>query len=205
MSWSAITAGAGGSTTQVQYNNGGSLAGISGFTSDGTRVTASTTIGVGGATPSTSGCGITFPSGESLSTNANTLDDYEEGTWTAAITCGTSGTITIDPAYNTLKYTKVGKLVTLTGFVYVSAVSSPVGTVTVTGLPFTNGSANGNGAGVSVYVYGLNTASNLMIGIDKSASSINTRTFSAGTITTSIAGYFAATSGFYVNLSYFFD
>jgi hypothetical protein len=205
MSWATASASPGGSTTQVQYNNAGSLAGISGFTTDGTRVTASTTIGVGGATPSTSGSGITFPSGESLSTNPNTLDDYEEGTWTAAITCGTSGTITLDPSYNTLKYTKVGKLVTLTGFIYVSAVSSPVGTVTITGLPFTNGSANGNNAGVSAYVYGLNTASNLMLGIDKSASSINTRTFSAGAVTTSIAGYFVATSGVYVNLSYFFD
>ena len=85
MSWSAITASAGGSTTQVQYNNAGSLGGISGFTTDGTRVTASTTIGVGGATPSTSGSGITFPATASASSNANTLDDYEEGTWTPTL------------------------------------------------------------------------------------------------------------------------
>lgn len=40
------------------------------------------TIGVGGATPATSGAGITFPATQSASSNANTLDDYEEGTFT---------------------------------------------------------------------------------------------------------------------------
>jgi hypothetical protein len=39
-------------------------------------------IGIGGATPSASGTGITFPATASASTDANTLDDYEEGTWT---------------------------------------------------------------------------------------------------------------------------
>lgn len=46
--------------------------------SDGTIKTSST-ISVGAATPSTSGAGITFPATQSASTNANTLDDYEEG------------------------------------------------------------------------------------------------------------------------------
>jgi hypothetical protein len=41
-----------------------------------------TTIGVGGATAAASGAGITFPATISASSNANTLDDYEEGTWT---------------------------------------------------------------------------------------------------------------------------
>jgi hypothetical protein len=49
-------------------------------------------MGVGGATPSASGAGITFPADQSIlgaSTNANTLDDYEEGTWTGTLTGGT--------------------------------------------------------------------------------------------------------------------
>jgi hypothetical protein len=37
-SWQAITAGASGSTTQVQYNNGGALAGASNFTYTGNDV-----------------------------------------------------------------------------------------------------------------------------------------------------------------------
>jgi hypothetical protein len=49
-------------------------------------------IGLGGATPTTSGTGITFPATASASTNANTLDDYEEGTWTPVITAQTGTT-----------------------------------------------------------------------------------------------------------------
>jgi hypothetical protein len=130
MSWSAITASAGGSTTQVQYNNGGSLAGISGFTSDGTRVTASTTIGVGGATPSTSGSGITFPATSSVSSNANTLDDYEVGTWTPTL----GGTATYVAQVGT--YIKIGRLVYITCLLE-TILRGTGSTTTISGLPFT--------------------------------------------------------------------
>jgi hypothetical protein len=129
MSWSAITASPGGSTTQVQYNNAGALGGISGFTTDGTRVTASTTIGVGGATPSTSGSGITFPATASASSNANTLDDYEEGTWTPTL----GGTATYNSQTGT--YTKVGRLVTVTFNLNILVLGTG-STTTVDGLPF---------------------------------------------------------------------
>ena len=39
------------------------------------NVSVTGVIGVGGATPSTSGSGITFPATQSASSNANTLDD----------------------------------------------------------------------------------------------------------------------------------
>ena len=197
------SASVGGADTQVQYNNAGALGGISGFTTDGTRVKTSTTIGVGGATPSTSGAGVTFPATQSASTDANTLDDYEEGTWTAGLTCGTSGTITVDPAYSTCRYTKVGRIVTITGFVYISAVSSPTGTLTLTGLPFTNSTGNGYNAGVSLYIYGMSTATNLIGAINNATATMDLRTFSAGTPTTAIAGYFGATQGFILSISYF--
>lgn len=75
------------------------------------KTTNPTTISVGGATPAASGAGITFPATQSASTDANTLDDYEEGTWTPALTNLTinSGT----PTYSGT-YTKIGRLV----FVY---------------------------------------------------------------------------------------
>jgi hypothetical protein len=49
------------------------------------NVTMGKNISVGGATPTTSGTGITFPATQSASTDANTLDDYEEGTWTPSV------------------------------------------------------------------------------------------------------------------------
>jgi hypothetical protein len=117
----------------VQYNNAGAFGGVSGFTTDGTRVTASTTIGVGGATPSTSGAGITFPATQSASTDANTLDDYEEGTWTPTVigttTAGTASYIRV------ATYTKIGNTVFVTCYIEWSG-GTGTGNLRITGLPF---------------------------------------------------------------------
>jgi hypothetical protein len=138
-SWATPSATPGGSTTQVQYNNAGAFGGISGVTTDGTRMTASTTIGVGAATPSTSGAGITFPATQSASTNANTLDDYEEGTWTPVAARYTGGSITaVYGGSNAGKYTKIGRLVTIECYVDITSVSSQGSSLSqITGLPFT--------------------------------------------------------------------
>jgi hypothetical protein len=133
----------GGSTTQLQYNNAGSFGGISGVTTDGTRMTASTTIGVGGATPSTSGSGITFPATQSASSNANTLDDYEEGTWTPTYTSASGSFSSITYAPVSGRYTKIGNLVTIILNMGTDAISTGTasGDVRVSGLPFTPPSA----------------------------------------------------------------
>jgi hypothetical protein len=117
-SWAAVSVSPGGSTTQLQYNNAGAFGGISGVTTDGTRMTASTTIGVGAATPSTSGSGITFPATQSASSNANTLDDYEEGSFTPTIT-GDGFTRTYNGSYTAGRYTKIGRSVTIEVAMYV--------------------------------------------------------------------------------------
>ena len=69
---------------------------------------------------------------------ANTLNDYEEGTYTATITCA-SGSITLNTSFNALRYTKVGRKVHVQGTLAVSSVSSPSG-ATYLNLPFTSGS-----------------------------------------------------------------
>jgi hypothetical protein len=99
-------------------------------------VQATTTIGVGAAAPSASGAGITFPATASLSTNANTLDDYEEGLFTSVITPNTSGTITLIAGFDQLSYTKIGRTVLMQGQLKVDSVSSPVGTFVKISLPF---------------------------------------------------------------------
>ena len=76
--------------------------------------------------------GITFGTDTAA---ANTLDDYEEGTFTAVVTMG-SGTATVSSSSNTLYYTKVGNLCTIGGQFQISSVSSPSGTFNLT-LPFT--------------------------------------------------------------------
>ena len=101
------------------------------------NVSVTGVIGVGGATPSTSGSGISFPATQSASSEANTLDDYEEGTWTPALTFS-SGSVTYYD--QTGQYTKVGNLVTVSFWLRVQAISSPSGTLTITGLPFNSNS-----------------------------------------------------------------
>ena len=95
-----------------------------------------TTIGVGGATPSTSGAGITFPATQSASTDANTLDDYEEGTWTPTIV-GSSTTGTGTYSYQVGRYTKIGNLVNLSCYIAWSAHTG-TGNMYLGNLPFTS-------------------------------------------------------------------
>jgi len=64
--------------------------------------------------------GIDFGSG-------STLSDYEEGTHTTTATPSSSGSITLNGTSDTLSYTRVGRKVTVSGALGVSAVSSPVG------------------------------------------------------------------------------
>jgi hypothetical protein len=110
-----------------------------------TTVKAATTVGVGAATPSASGAGITFPATQSASTDVNTLDDYEEGTWTPALLFdgGMSGSFTYTT--QTGSYTKIGRLVTARFNLAWSAIPA-AGTIMVMTLPFTAVNA-GNTAG----------------------------------------------------------
>jgi hypothetical protein len=99
----------------------------------GQRTKFPTTIGVGGATPSASGSGISFPATQSASTDANTLDDYEEGTWTPADGSGAGLTFT----QNAGSYTKIGKQVTCHMAVEYPSTLSGTNAV-ISGLPFTS-------------------------------------------------------------------
>jgi hypothetical protein len=91
------------------------------------NVSVTGVIGVGGATPTTNGSGITFPATFSNSTNANTLDDYEEGSFTVT---GTGFTTTIT---GTAYYTKIGNFVSLS--IPDLAGTSNTTAFTITGLP----------------------------------------------------------------------
>jgi len=91
-------------------------------------------FGVGTAVPS-SGAGIAFPATQSASSDANTLDDYEEGTWTPVPSPG-SGSLT---SYNSNRYyTKVGRNVFVTGQITIVTAGSAGGAFNISGFPFAN-------------------------------------------------------------------
>ena len=67
---------------------------------------------------------------------ANTLDDYEEGTFTGTLVSSGGGTITLESAGDLCFYTKIGGLVTIGGRLEVASVSSPSGHLQIGGIPF---------------------------------------------------------------------
>jgi len=94
-----------------------------------------------GGTTTADGIGITFPATQSASANANTLDDYEEGTFTPTI--GGSSTDPSAIVYGTQSggYTKIGNVVYIrfrVGFSFTVATGS--GSLQIRGLPFTSAS-----------------------------------------------------------------
>ena len=96
--------------------------------------------------------GITF-NGDTAAANA--LDDYEEGTHTVTATCSTSGSITLNSTNNKFTYTKIGNLVTITGRLDVSAISSPNGDLSFS-LPFTvaqTGSSQNQSTAGAIFVW----------------------------------------------------
>ena len=95
---------------------------------------------LGGSVILASGQGIDFSAtADATGMTSELLDDYEEGTWTPAWSFATSGSATI--SIDSATYTKIGRVVNVNARIFTSSISSPVGTATLTGLPFTANSA----------------------------------------------------------------
>jgi len=86
--------------------------------------------------------GIAFPATQVASGNANTLDDYEEGSWTPTDVSGAGLSFSTTSA----QYVKIGQLVYVQGYL-TFPVTSSTATVIIGGLPF---ALNGN----NHYAYG---------------------------------------------------
>lgn len=82
---------------------------------------------------------IKFPASQSASSDPNTLDDYEEGTWTPALTFATPGNLSIAYSAAVGTYTKKGREVTAAFAITTSSFThtSASGSLRITGLPFT--------------------------------------------------------------------
>jgi hypothetical protein len=132
-----VGSGASGSTEQMRLTT--------------TGLKTASTISVGNATPSTSGAGITFPATQSASSDANTLDDYEEGTWTPTVTFGGASVgMTYNTTFTGATYTKIGNRVCISGFVLLTAKGSSTGNAEIANLPFTSASGNTRYLGVAI-------------------------------------------------------
>lgn len=97
---------------------------------------------------------IKFPATQNASSNANTLDDYEEGAWTP--TDGSGAGLAISVTAGDCFYTKTGDLVTCF-FVATYPATASGAAAALAGLPFTVKSAPGTysgGGGLTANVAG---------------------------------------------------
>jgi hypothetical protein len=103
--------------------------------------------------------GIQFPATQSASADANTLDDYEEGSWTPLLQAGTANpTVTYNEQFG--RYVKIGKQVTAQFYLGVDAYSGGSGVVKIGGLPFTsNADRQPTSSAGAFYVVNFQTAS----------------------------------------------
>ena len=87
--------------------------------------------------------GLTFPAIQVSSADANTLDDYEEGTWTPVFASGDIVSGGLTPTYNTIAtkglYRKIGAVVFVSFQISLTSlvvVGSPVQDIYIEGLPY---------------------------------------------------------------------
>ena len=135
--------------------------GVTGAATVGTTLLVGTnaTLTNGNVIIGTSGKGIDFTATASGSgtMTSELLNDYEEGTWTIGLTFGGASTGMITSS-NSGSYTKVGRKVTVTGYISLTAKGVSTGLALITGLPFTIGSAANNYSAVSLYIVSVTFA-----------------------------------------------
>lgn len=162
---------------------------------------AATTLSASGLITATGGQ-IKFPATQSPSSDPNTLDDYEEGTFTPVIAFGGASVGVTYSANQFGSYTKVGNIVIFSLLLQLTSKGSSVGTATLTGLPFTAAASasaiiafnlNLGAAGVTTMTTGS---------VSASAATVNLQSFAAGSLANLADTSFANNSILRVSGSY---
>jgi len=81
---------------------------------------------------------LKFPATANPSSDANTLDDYEEGTFSPVLTFSTPGDLSVTYSIQFGKYTKIGNKVTVEWAIITSTFTHTTasGSLLITGMPF---------------------------------------------------------------------
>lgn len=109
---------------------------------------------------------IKFPATQNPSTDANTLDDYEEGTYTPVLTFATPGDVAVTYGTQVGTYRKIGGVVhvqyNVSATVFTFTTAS--GNLQITGLPFTSISTTGSATRGKVVWSGITKANYTEVG-----------------------------------------
>lgn len=119
---------------------------------------------------------IKFPAVQAPSFDPNTLDDYEEGTWTPGLSFG-GGAAGIAYSVQTGTYIKIGRLVSLSFVLTLTSKGSSTGNAQITGLPFTTSASPNYSGGVAAFTMTGLTSS---VGLGSSPSSLLANVFHTG-------------------------
>ena len=139
---------------------------------------------------------LKFPASPNASADPNTLDDYEEGTWTPSL--GGSATYTS----RTGTYTKIGRLVILSGVIVVNAIGTG-STTQVSGIPFAASGAGTNYTGACSFTNASGTYVYISAQINSGASVIIFPALTAAAASTSVQAIFTSGTAVSFTVSYF--
>ena len=115
--------------------------------------------------------GIKFPSTQVATTDANTLDDYEEGNWTPAISSSVSNYTT--GSFTHGSYVKIGKNVFIKGTIQLTSYGTSSGTIFILGAPFANNNVGGWSANIPIgYYSGLSSSVEPMTSINANSATM---------------------------------
>lgn len=130
---------------------------------------------------------VAFPASQSASADANTLDDYEEGTWTPDLSDGTNSDATQSTEFG--NYTKIGRMVNVKFKLIISSLGSVSGELQINGLPFTaENVTNAHASGVVGFATALaiTAAENITLRIVPNTAHIFLETWDVNTGTTGL-------------------
>ena len=149
--------------------------------------------------------GITFPASQYASADPNTLDDYEEGTWTPMLSFG-GGSVGISYATAPVGYyTRVGRLVHVQFGFKLNNKGSSTGDVGISGLPFSiSGTGSFLHASAAVNAHYLVSSGIVVHALGAGGTSFSYRKVSDSTADTALKDSdFTNIVGFYHSMVYF--
>lgn len=178
------------------YNAPTGTAGATANLAEALRLNENSTLILKGGNVSASGIGITFPASQAASADANTLDDYEEGTWTPSF--ASTGATFSNAGDTFASYTKIGNVVNASAYLHLSSVSGTTSNaVGISGLPFA--SKNGCSASGSFGVEQFSVRPTLFI--DRTTST-TASIYQAGTVSNMLTSNLNTTGYYLFTITY---
>lgn len=148
---------------------------------------------------------VTFPASQNASADANTLDDYEEGTWTPALKFGGNSA---NMTYNKQAglYTKTGRQITITMYILLTNKGTSTGVATIAGIPFACKNDDGANSALSLRFTNITFANFPQGSVAKGTSTIYLEeTTDGGAMTSLTNDDFANNSTIILTATYFTD